>query len=263
MQPTLSRPLQLAAPGQLFAPMQRSATAVAAPAPRATALQHSDAVEIGLVSRLIKPFQNISLAPLAADMLHGLENGIDKGWKALKDTFTFQFEEAGKTGTKREAQANCGPASATMILKQFGVQPPSMQQLRKMVGAPTGTGSRAFGLSTNQVVNAVKKSASQQGLSVKAEQKTLTPNVDAALAEMKKRIAKGEKLILLSSNINSLSRGHYVVVNEVRPDGSIVVDDPARANGENRVHSKAQLAKALQVRQQVYGSASSLISFTA
>ena len=174
MQPTLSRPLQLAAPGQLFAPVQRSATAVAAPTPRVTALQHSDAVEIGLVSRLLKPLQNISLAPLAdlpTDMLHGLENSLDRGWKALKDTFTFQFEEAGKTGTKREAQANCGPASATMILKQFGVQPPSMQQLRKMVGAPTGTGSRAFGLSTSQVVSAVKKVPLSRGCRSKPNRK--------------------------------------------------------------------------------------------
>jgi len=68
-------------------------------------------------------------------------------------------------------------------------------------------------------------------------------------------------VILLTSNINSLSQGHYIVVKEVRADGSILVDDPGRSHGENAVHSKRQLEKALQTRVQRYGLGNTMISF--
>jgi hypothetical protein len=148
-----------------------------------------------------------------------------------------------------------------MILKQFGVVPPSMHQLRRLVGAPIGSGGGAFALSTRQVADAVKRTASEKGKVVSYEIKKLSSNVDTVLNEMKRRLNAGEKLILLTSNIKSLSRGHYIVINEVRPDGSIVVDDPGRSDGENKVYTKAQLAKALSMRVNNYGLENSLLAF--
>jgi hypothetical protein len=136
-----------------------------------------------------------------------------------------------------------------------------MQQLRRQVGAPIGTGGGAFGLSARQVAESVKQTASQKGKAIQYEIKTLPTNVDSVLNEMRRRLAAGEKLILLSANLNSLSRGHYVVIKEVRPDGSILIDDPGRSNGENNLHSRAQLAKALSMRANNYGLDNNLIAF--
>ena len=254
-----SGPGQLQAPGQLFTP-QRSTT----PAPQinpAPPAMPADRSGFSRVSQLlgIQPILN-GLPPLR-ELPSRVLNGLERGWQSLKDTFTFQFEEKGKTGTAREAEANCGPASATMILKQFGIPAPPMQELRRMVGAPVGTRGSVFALTTTQVGEAVRKTAAARGVKLSYDVDRLSTNVDQTLAAMKKRLDAGEKVILLTSNINSLSRGHYVVVKEVRPNGSIVVDDPALSNGENKVHTKAQLAKALSMRTSRYGLESSMISF--
>jgi hypothetical protein len=218
----------------------------------------------GLMSLPSLPsLQSLNPMPAMRRLNTQVLNGLERGWQSLKDTFTFQFEEKGSLGTSKEAQANCGPASATMILKQFGIQSPTMQKLRQTVGAPIGTSGGAFALTTQQVAESVKKTASQKGRHISYEIKGLSTNVDTVLNDMRNRLAKGEKLILLTSNLNSLSRGHYIVINEVRPDGSIVVDDPGRASGENAVHTKAQLAKALNMRVRNYGLDNSLISFKA
>lgn len=279
--PTQNTPAPLRNPGQLFTPaigatpsvsqsLQHQPTLSAAPPQPAI---RQDQSRFSTVSRLVSYLPAVALTPLAPLLPMALPvlrklpdqilSGIQRGWQSLKDTFTFQFEEKGRLGTSREAEANCGPASATMILKQFGINPPTMQQLRQKVGAPVGTGGGAFALSVRQVADAVKRTASENGRVVTTQTKTLSTNVDMTLNEMRNRLAKGEKLILLTSNLNSLSRGHYIVINEVRPDGSIVVDDPGRSKGENAVHTRAQLAKALSMRTNNYGLENALISFKA
>lgn len=227
-----------------------------------------DRSHFSLVSRLVGTMPTLSLPslnPLPAlrkvpdQILHGLESG----WHALKDTFTFQFEEIGRFGTEREAEANCGPATASMILKQFGIVSPTMQQLRREVGAPVGSRGGTFGLSVQQVEDAVRRTARSKGRIITAETKTLSTNVDVTLNEMRRRLSSGQKLILLSSGLRSLSRGHYIVVKEVRADGSILVDDPGRSKGENVVYTRNQLAKALDARSHTYGLSSSLLAFKA
>ena len=255
----LQGPKQLQAPQQLFKPDSPSAPVIKPGGiPRPAYI--GDQTRFSKVSSMlgISPIHIPNLRPLGQSVLRGLE----RGWNALKDTFTFQFEEIqGTAGTRKEAQANCGPASASMILKQFGISSPTMHQLRRSVGAPIGSKSGAYALSIAQVGEAVKKAAKDKGQHITYDTKSLTTNVDNALREMKKRLDAGEKVILLTSNINSLSQGHYIVVKEVRADGSILVDDPGRSHGENAVHSKRQLEKALQTRVQRYGLGNTMISF--
>ncbi|MBF2053238.1 MAG: C39 family peptidase [Candidatus Sericytochromatia bacterium] len=205
----------------------------------------------------------LQLSPVLRQLPEQILSGLDRGWQALKNTFVFQFGETGRApgATAKEAQANCGPASAAMILKQFGISAPTMHQMRRLVGAPIGSHSGPYALSTSQVAEAVKRSASQKGAQISYDIKRLSTNVDRTLDEMRRRLAAGEKLILLTSNIGTLSRGHYVVVKEVRSDGSIVVDDPGARNGENRVHTRQELAKALSIRTRRYGRENSLIAF--
>lgn len=257
----LNQPPILQQPTQLFqAPVKKQPTLSGLQAPTVIP---GDQSRFSKVSRILQPWSQITLPSLPSlrQLPQQVLKGLERGWQALKDTFTFQFEESGRLGTAKEAQANCGPASATMILKQFGVSAPTMQQLRQLVGAPVGSRSGAFALSTQQVISSVKKAASQKGVTITAEEKSLTTNVDTALAEMKRRLDKGEKLILLTSNISSLSRGHYIVVKEVRADGSILVDDPGSSKGENRVFSRKQLEKALKTRVQTYGLGNTLLAF--
>lgn len=274
----------LNAPGQLFqkpAPVAlpalpslpgpiatASSLPVARPLPAAPLLRpaspltRTDQSQFSLVSRLLGPLEQISLPPLRNIVPAPVLAGIERGWQALKDTFTYQFEEVGRLGTEREADANCGPASASMILKQFGIYPPTMQQLRRKVGAPIGFGGHAFALTTKQVGEAVKRTASEQGKYISYDTRLITSNVDAVTNEMRHRLARGEKLVLLTSGFNSLSQGHFTVVKEVRNDGSIVVDDPGMAGGENRVISRSRLAKALETRKYEYGMENVLIAFS-
>lgn len=179
----------------------------------------------------------------------------------LRDTFVFQFEEIGKKGTAKEAQANCGPASAAMILQALGVKAPSMQDLRRLVNAPTGSRSGPYALSTEQVGKAVEKVAAQKGINVDFEVTRLSTSVDRTQAEIKKRLERGEQVILLSSGLAGLSQGHYMVVKEVRRDGSVVMNDSGRRDGENIVYSKARMAQALRARVNTYGRQNELISF--
>ncbi|MBT9546382.1 MAG: hypothetical protein IV090_13420 [Candidatus Sericytochromatia bacterium] len=225
-------------------------------------LTRVDQSQFSLVSRLLGPLDQISLPPLRNIVPAPVLAGLERGWQALKDTFTYQFEEIGRTGTSREADANCGPASASMVLKQFGIYPPTMQQLRRLVGAPIGYGGDAFALTTKQVAEAVKRTASEKGKYISYDTRLITSNVDSVTSEMRNRLARGEKLILLTSGFNSLSQGHFTVVKEVRNDGSVVVDDPGTAGGENRVISRSRLAKALETRKYEYGMENVLIAFS-
>lgn len=181
--------------------------------------------------------------------------------RPLENTFTYQFGEIGKNGSRMEAQGNCGPASAAIVIEEFGVEAPSMRDLRKEVGAPTGTQRRAYALTADQVGKSVTETLDAHNIDVDYEVESLSTNVNRTLEAIKNRLDAGEKVILLSSNLATQSKGHYVVVKEVRSDGSIVIDDPGRRNGEDDVYSKARLEQTLKTRANRYGMPNSLISF--
>lgn len=189
---------------------------------------------------------------------------LTEGRAFMTELFTFQYAE----GTKSERQANCGPSSASMIIKSLGIEPPSLADLRKMTGAPTGNGRGAFAMSTGQLENAVERTAQKYGLEVTAKTEGLSTNVDRALTAIKGKLDAGEKVVLLSSNImvqsGSRGKGHYVVVKDVLPNGSIVVDDPQSPSerGLSRTHSKSEFANSLQ-RRVNFGRANQIISFKA
>lgn len=181
--------------------------------------------------------------------------------RPLENTFTYQFGEIGKNGSRMEAQGNCGPASAAIVIEEFGVKSPTMRALRKEVGAPTGTRQRAYALTADQVGKAVTKTLEDHNINVKYDIHPLSTNVDRTLEAIQERLDAGEKVVLLSSNLATQSRGHYVVVKEVRSNGSIVIDDPGRRNGQDDVYSKRRLEQTLKTRANRYGMPNRLISF--
>jgi hypothetical protein len=183
----------------------------------------------------------------------------DKAVNEVKTFFNhiYQFSQ----GTAKEKQANCGPASAFIIGENFGLDMPSLSSIRASVGAPRGNGSGAFAITTGQLGRAVTKQAEKEGRDIRFDEDTLGTNVDSTLRKMRENLAAGKKMVLLTSNIASGSQGHYVVINKVNPDGSIEVSDPQSANGAGRVHSRAELEKALKTRANRYGLESTLITF--
>lgn len=204
------------------------------------------------------------LGELQETMGNKFNEWMTEGREFMTELFTFQYGE----GTKSERQANCGPSSASMIIKNLGIDPPSLNELRRLTGAPTGNGRGAYAMSTRQLENAVVRTAAQYGLEVTAKTEGLPTNVDKALEAIKAKLDAGEKVVLLSSNImvqsGSRGKGHYVVVKEVLPNGSLVVDDPQSPpeRGISRTHTKAEFANSLR-RRVNFGRANQLITFKA
>ncbi len=164
-------------------------------------------------------------------------------------------------GTRKEKQANCGPASAHIVGTNFGLDMPSLASIRRSVGGRTGNGRGAFAISTGQLMRAVTKQAQKEGRDIRASESNLGTNVDRAIERMKAALAEGKQVVLLTSNIKTGGRGHYVVVNKVLEDGSIEVSDPQSKNGAARVHSKAELRNAMRRRVNKFGRQNTLMVF--
>lgn len=183
----------------------------------------------------------------------------DKAVDGVKTFFSHihQFSQ----GTAKERQANCGPASAFIVGENFGLDMPSLSSIRASVGAPRGNGRGAFAITTGQLGRAVTKQAEKEGRDIRFDEDRLSTDVDSTLRKMRENLAEGKQVVLLTSNLVSGSRGHYIVINKVNDDGSIEVSDPQSANGAGRVHSRAELEKALKARTNRYGLDSTLITF--
>lgn len=178
-------------------------------------------------------------------------------------TFTSQWSERGLGATHvRESQANCGPASASMIMKQLGLPAPSMHEIRQMVGgriSTSGNEGGAFAIGTEQLAEAVKKQAAAQGRTVTSTTQSLPANSQQALAQIKEKLDRGEKVVLLTGGFGG-TPGHYTVIKAVNPDGTFVVDDPAR--GPNQVRTAAELQTAMDNRRAAGRGISQIISFS-
>lgn len=201
------------------------------------------------------------------DAADGIQN-----FKDWASSHIYQYDPT--QGTKQEGQANCGPASAAMMCERLGIKSPQLHDLRKMVGARLGVGEGAFALSKNQVGDAVVKQGARQGIKVSYEVVDMSKeskNIDSMLNALRKRLDAGEKIILLTSNIQipekdkytRKGQGHYVVLEAIKPDGTIIVDDPQKpANvGQDREHSKQAFALALWRRSNVFKLDNSIIAF--
>lgn len=168
-----------------------------------------------------------------------------------EDAFVYQKGEIGEEGgTKKEAQANCGPASMAMVIERQGGDAPSMKELRQEVDAPTGNKGDTFGLDSDQVTRGIEETLAAQGIDVETNVEIFSSKESEQVIEtMRERLAAGEDVILLTSNMGSGgSTGHYVVVNEVRDDGSFVVNDPQEPDGANTVQTADDLAAAMKRR---------------
>lgn len=202
---------------------------------------------------------NWDLDVMTAKAKYVIKNVTEPVYKPLVDVFTYQYSRLFPEG---ERQGNCGPASASMVLKEYGIAAPHLTAMRKLVGAPHGPGRDYYALTTQQVGESVRKVAAQKGVRIDYKvQANLGSNVNTVLAALRNVIQSGKQAILLTSNINSGGKGHYIVVKDVLPNGSIVVNDPALRDGEDFIQTRKELSDALIRRHTKWSSSNDLISF--
>lgn len=218
---------------------------------------------------VVQPINENVIKPINQNVVQPAIGIVEDTVKEVKGFFNHVWQYDPSQGTLSERKANCGPASAATIGEDFGLDMPTLSQIRSSVGARQGNGSGAFAISTDQVIRAVEKQANKEGREIDGGASNLSTNVDSVLDEMRDRLAKGEKLILLSSNLaiksasslaGSSGKGHYVVVNEVRDDDSILISDPQKKDGREIEHSREQLETHL-LRRRRFGSPNTLIHF--
>lgn len=178
-----------------------------------------------------------------------------------KEAFVYQYGEIGENGgTSMEAQANCGPASMAMVIERLGGDAPTMKEIRQEAGAPTGNRKGTYGLDSDQVEKGLTEILGDQGIQVDTETQVFRSRDNEGVTEaMREALAAGKEVILLSANLQSGGQGHYIVVNEVREDGSIVVDDPQNEDGQGQIHTAAELEAGMK-RRGAYGRDTRLIT---
>lgn len=207
---------------------------------------------------------------VASEAGSAFQHLYQEGKEFMTELFTYQYATTGHDAlgsTPAERQANCGPSSASMVLKHCGIEPPTLTELRKLVNAPVGSSKGTYALTTHQVGEAVKRAAAQYGKTINYNVMPLATNVDQALATIRKQLDAGKQVILLSSNIavqkGTAGKGHYVMVESVQPDGSLIINDPQKAveAGLGRTHTKAQFANALSRRVNLFHAQNELIVF--
>ncbi len=218
---------------------------------------------------VVQPLKTNVIDPINENLVQPAMEIVDEAIEDVKEFFNHVWQYDPSQGTVSERRANCGPASAAAVGENLGLDMPDLDDIRRMVGARRGSGSGAFAISTNQVIQAVEKQGTKEGREIDGGATNLSTNVDSVLEEMRERLENDEQLILLTSNIAIKSRsslasgsgkGHYVVVNKVNDDGSIVITDPQKKDGAEITHSREQLQTHLQRRRR-FGRANTLIHF--
>jgi hypothetical protein len=165
--------------------------------------------------------------------------------------FVYQKGEIGAHGTPMEAQGNCGPASIAMVVDRLGGEAPTMQDIRKNASAITGnrTGIE-YGLDAGQMEQGLKNTLGAQGITVETHTESYgSKATDQLIEDMRKGLAEGKEMILLTSNLESGSQGHYIVINEVKANGNIVVHDPQSEDGQNREYTPEELKAGIKARR--------------
>ena len=168
-----------------------------------------------------------------------------------EESFVYQKGEIGEHGTPMEAQGNCGPASIAMLVDRFGGEAPTMQQIRKNASAITGNKPNTeYGLDGGQMEKGLKETLSAQGIAIETHTESYgSKETDQLIEDMRQGLAEGKEMILLTSNLETGSQGHYIVVNEVKANGNIVVHDPQSEDGQNREYTPEELKAGIKARR--------------
>lgn len=153
---------------------------------------------------------------------------------------------------KKEAQANCGPSSAAIVLKRMGITPPSLHEMRRQVGAPLGNQRRgAYAITTSQLIKMVEMNSENASKPVSGQVLSLPRSANDSYEVIRQALDLGKKVVLRTGNMENNGRGgHYVVVTSASrpPLRNLNIMDPQLKNGADHLNSFADFEKALSDR---------------
>lgn len=164
------------------------------------------------------------------------------------------------TQKEREAQANCGPSSAAIVLRSMGLEAPSLHELRVSVGAATGKQNLdAYAIDSDQLIGMVEKAAARQGHQVRGVAIDLPRDARQAWNVLRANSFPGQPTVLLTGNMASRGPGHYVVMESVRGN-TLQVNDPQFEDGHGTQQSFEEFKAAFERRQRL-GRPNRIITF--
>ncbi len=132
------------------------------------------------------------------------------------------------------AGGDCGPATAAMVARRFGFNTnansrEAVQTARQHAGVTRSRNGGAWAISEAEVTKSIQgmtggavRQTSSTGL-IRSNSSGAANRVRQALSES---LSRGDMPILLTGSPSSSSR-HYMVVTEVKPNGNLVMADPA------------------------------------
>lgn len=150
----------------------------------------------------------------------------------------------GQNGTGLEsASGDCGPASAAMVLKGFGILPESTSSAEAIQAVrQAGNGVRSappYAMGEDQLIQAIE---SLSGGQVQNDSSITTGLVDSDApgayntlsSAIQESLAAGNMTMFLTGSPSSESR-HYMMISHINENGNYVMVDPAGSAGQARV----------------------------
>lgn len=150
----------------------------------------------------------------------------------------------GQNGTGlNSAGGDCGPASAAMVLKAFGIIPESTSSAEAIqMVRQAGNGVRnapPYAMGEEQLFQAIERLS---GGRVQNDSSITTGLVDSDApgayntlsSAIQKSLAAGNMTMFLTGSPSSESR-HYMIISHINENGNYVMVDPAGSNGQARV----------------------------
>lgn len=169
------------------------------------------------------------------------------GFSRTADSIDTWFVPQFSSGSKNP-RADCGPATVAMILRSNGIA----------LNQDLGTVRREYMDvdHNNAVLSSALARGIEKGSQGRLDATVVTGNVQfrndpqAMLQRIRSELSAGKQVILLTKNMATMKNGHYVVVQGVKDDGSIVVADPgSKARGKNRTFSYQRFVAAFNARK--------------
>lgn len=162
---------------------------------------------------------------------------------SISSWFTPQFGSGG-----HNPRADCGPAVGMMILRSHGLGGDrDLGDIRRDHMRVRHNGATT----SNEVARGIESgSGNALDTDIVAGNSLYRSDPAAFLNRIKQELAAGKQVILLTKNMATMRNGHYVVVQGVKDDNSIVVADPgSRSQGQNRTFSFSQFERAFHARR--------------
>ncbi|MFN8672531.1 MAG: C39 family peptidase [Candidatus Sericytochromatia bacterium] len=155
---------------------------------------------------------------------------LDKNAVISNKLSTIQNWYDSQNDDSRNSGSNCGPCCASMILKANGINIPSKEPSNYLRDKYMGGGNDARGI--GQVINAINNGSNGTLKAQNNSYDKTEAGYQKFLSDARAKLAEGKDLIVCFKNpaYDGKHGGHYLVVQGVNPDGSMIFADPQMHN---------------------------------